>query len=259
MVFTNLATGTQTLQVTAADGFGNTSAAGQAALSTAQYTTLGLYHLDDASPTADHSSANLAINTNTTLTGTGKWQQGRTFATTGTRYAAVNHNAIQNYGVGNSMSVEAYIYPTSAVSAANTYILNKSGSSSNYGWYLAYRGSGSTMNLVFGASLDGTTAPTQVLSPATCTFATNTWTHVAAVWNNGTIKFYCDGVYKGMGFLGVYGTASIASSTSTLDIGVNQAVTPVYFNGVIDEVRISQFPRDVGTSFPVPAIPYHPD
>jgi hypothetical protein len=125
------------------------------------------------------------------------------------------------------------------------------------------------MNVIFAASLDGTTAPTQVLSPATCTFTVSTWMHVAVVWNNGTIKFYCDGVYKGMGFLGNVGTvdlfARIVASTSaasifspvsaTLNIGRNEAVTPTYFNGVIDEVRISQYPRDTGTTYPLPLVP----
>jgi hypothetical protein len=222
------------------------------------YSTLALYHFDDSAAASDHSGYNGSqALTSSATTGTGKFQQGRTFGSS--KSASVANLASQNVGLANSMTVEAYIYPTSAVTAANTYIVNKSGASSNYGWYLGYRGTGSTMNLVFAASADGTTAPTQILSPSTCTFATNTWIHVAAVWNNGTIKFYCDGAYKGMGIFGTVGTSTINASTSTLDIGVNQAVTPIYFNGVIDEVRISQFPQDSGVTFPLPTVPYDPD
>jgi hypothetical protein len=269
-VFDNLTTGSHTFYVQATDFAGNVSSAAQVSISQTTSSTLSLYHLDDSSPLADHSVYNLTlVNPNSIATGTGKFSQGRTFATTDNKYVYASANAAQNYGLSNSMSVEAYIYPTTAVSASNTYIVNKSGSSSDYGWYMAYRGSGSTMNVIFAASLDGTTAPTQVLSPATCTFTVSTWMHVAVVWNNGTIKFYCDGVYKGMGFLGNVGTvdlfARIVASTSaasifspvsaTLNIGRNEAVTPTYFNGVIDEVRISQYPRDTGTTYPLPLVP----
>jgi hypothetical protein len=270
LVFNNLTTGSHTFYVQATDFAGNVSVAQSVVFNQTTSSTLALYHMDDAAPLVDHSVYNLTlVDPNTTASGTGKFAQGRTFATTGNKYLYAAANSVQNYGLSNSMSVEAYIYPTSAVTAANTYIVNKSGASSDYGWYFAYRGSGSSMNLVFAASANGSTAPTQVLSPETCTFTANTWMHVAAVWNNGKIKFYCNGVFKGMSFFGNIGTAelytrigtSATASTiyspvsATLNIGRNEAVTPAYFNGVIDEVRISQYPRDTGITYPLPSVP----
>jgi hypothetical protein len=254
MVYYGLANATHTFYARAKDYSGNTSSVQTSGWTQGSYSTVALYQLDDFAPLSDMSSYATALtDPNTIATGSGQFSQGRTFATTGSKYVYAADATAQR-ATGSIMSAEAYIYPTGSLLASNTYILNKSGQSSNYGWYLAYRGSGSTMNLVFAASLDGTTAPTQVVSPATCTYSANSWTHVAVTWNAGVVKFYCNGVYKGMQTIGVPGTANINLGATPLNIGRNEAITPTYFNGVIDAVRVSQTLRDTNSSYPVPTI-----
>jgi hypothetical protein len=259
-----------TFNVRAVDRAGNTSTVGSATWnqstsnSTQAYSTLALYHLDDILYTTDFSGYGASTLTDVGSTsGSGKsgFGQARTISTSGGKYIRAAHHTSQNNGLSNSMSVEAYIYPTAAASVANTYIVNKSGASSDYGWYLGYRANPSSgINLVFGGSLSGSgAAPTQVASPSTCSMTPNTWMHVSVVWNNGVIKFYCDGVFKGMGYLGTPGSAALNASGSTLNIGRNEATSPVYFEGLIDEVRITQFPRDIGITYPLPTIPNTPD
>jgi hypothetical protein len=247
-----IANGSRTLYVRARDYSGNVSTVQNSAWTQTSYSTVALYQLDDWDPLRDMSFyARSLTDPNSITTGSGQFSQGRTFATIGNKYVYASDTTAQRTTV-YTMSAEAYINPTGAVSASNTIILNKSGQSSNYGWFLGYRGSGSTMNLVFAASRDGSTVPTQVLSPDTCTYSANTWMHIAVTWNAGVVKFYCNGVFKGLQTIGVPGTASIFLGTTPLNIGRNELIGPTYFNGVIDAVRVSQTLRDTNNSYPVP-------
>jgi RHS repeat-associated protein len=67
----------------------------------------------------------------------------------------------------------------------------------------------------------------------TTTINTGVWYHVAGVWDGSYMRIYLNGVLDGTMITG-YGPAS---GTSSLKIGRNSGGT--YFNGLIDEVRVS--------------------
>lgn len=72
----------------------------------------------------------------------------------------------------------------------------------------------------------------------TWTPSTATWYHIAATYatSSGTVKFYVDGSQQGTTQTG--NPTSIFNGTSTCAIGNNSSGTDVFFDGLIDEVRI---------------------
>ena len=68
----------------------------------------------------------------------------------------------------------------------------------------------------------------------TTTVTTNTWHHVAGVFDGNQMRVYLDGVLDGS----LSTTSGPASGTSALSIG-KSTYTTYYFGGLIDEVRIS--------------------
>jgi len=66
------------------------------------------------------------------------------------------------------------------------------------------------------------------------TVTTNTWHHVAGVFDGNQMRVYLDGVLDGS----LSTTSGPASGTSALNIG-NSTYTTYYFGGLIDEVRLS--------------------
>lgn len=81
---------------------------------------------------------------------------------------------------------------------------------------------------------------------STGTFAINTWYHVAAVKNNGTVTLYIDGVADG----------SLAFTDGTvggaLTIGAREAGTAGYFDGNIDDLRLTAYVARYTTNFTPP-------
>lgn len=68
------------------------------------------------------------------------------------------------------------------------------------------------------------------------TISTGAWYHFAVVKNSGNYSIYWNGTQAGASFTGTTG-----NSNSTLGIGVNRPNSPFwYFNGYIDEVRVSK-------------------
>jgi len=71
---------------------------------------------------------------------------------------------------------------------------------------------------------------------STATLNTNTWYHVAAVWDDiaDTLDLYINGVSDAA----TGTTVTARDSADPLYIGVRQTSGPTYFNGYIDEVRV---------------------
>lgn len=68
-----------------------------------------------------------------------------------------------------------------------------------------------------------------------CAVPTNQWTHLAFVFDHGTIRIYRDGVLRNESVSAV--PASDIANGFTV-IGVNPALADEYYNGMMDEVRI---------------------
>jgi hypothetical protein len=112
----------------------------------------------------------------------------------------------------------------------------------------------STGTLVFLYSTTGSDSPTAVSSSWTPT--TGQWYHLA-VDRDASNKFrlYIEGVMVASGTV----SATIFNSTGAVNIGANNAVSGRYFNGWLDEVRITKgvarYASDSGFTVPAAAFP----
>lgn len=79
--------------------------------------------------------------------------------------------------------------------ANNAYVtmISKSDSASpNLGWMLRVKGQGSNFKFAFSGSINGTTAPVEIISNSV-NITLNTYYHLAMTWSKRTVKFYLNG------------------------------------------------------------------
>jgi hypothetical protein len=139
--------------------------------------------------------------------------------------AWITVNDSDSLDLTNSMTVEAWAYPTAAMSSWRSLVLKEA---SGFGAYHFYANSDvgrpSTVISVSGAEKELTAGPTLPI---------NTWTHLAATYNGSTQNLYVNGALVGSRPQ----SGGIDVSDGKLRIGGN-AVWGEYFTGYIDEVRI---------------------
>lgn len=135
---------------------------------------------------------------------------------------------------GNTMTIEAWIYPTSwRTNVWEGGIVVKEMNSSNNG-YMFRAGNSGRLNFAFGAN----GLPWQELTSAANTLSLNTWQHVAATYNGSKVRLFVNGV-----------KVDSASSSGNIGNAVNNCViggwysTGRNFPGKIDEVRIWNIAR----------------
>ena len=134
-------------------------------------------------------------------------------------YLSIPNNAEFNFASG-TFTVEFWVY-FSSVSGQRALVSTYQNSAN--GWTVQlYLGVVSVNLSGDGFDIAGTT-----------TISANTWYHIAVSGTPGSYKLFLNGVQEGSTYTG--GTA--LSSTSALTIG--QIVSSVYFNGYIDELRIT--------------------
>lgn len=114
-------------------------------------------------------------------------------------------------------------------------------------WFVQFTGAG---NLQFAYSLDGTPPSYKAF---TWGAALNTWYHVAVVRNGNNLMCFVNGVQIGatQDLTGV----TIFPATSVLTVGGNNSTTQ-YFNGYLDELRVSKGIARWTAPFSVPTVPY---
>ena len=135
-------------------------------------------------------------------------------------YLSIPNNAEFNFASG-TFTVEFWVY-FSSVSGQRALVSTYQNSAN--GWTVQlYLGVVSVNLSGDGFDIAGTT-----------TISANTWYHIAVSGTPGSYKLFLNGVQEGSTYTG--GTA--LSSTSALTIG--QIVSSVYFNGYIDELRITK-------------------
>jgi len=140
----------------------------------------------------------------------------------------IDYGDRDEYDVTEQITLEAWAKPTDA--SGDDFIVAKWGSDNSYGVRLA-----DANPRFFLSKSDSTTAKTFTDLSITA----NVWNHVTATWDGTTMKAYVDGVESSQ-------TESLSSPIDTtaesVYIGTNGG-TQDYFNGSIDEVRISKIAR----------------
>ena len=138
-------------------------------------------------------------------------------------------------GITNAITAEAWIYPRSSDfyrSIVGNWKWNTGG------WLLRLNPDG---KLLFSFS-DGNDDFLGTFFNSVCpNFTLNKWTHVAGVWDGSEVRCYVDGV-KGLSDT----MTTFTKSTENVKIGfstMNAGQGNVYFDGMIDDVRISNFAR----------------
>jgi concanavalin A-like lectin/glucanase superfamily protein/N,N-dimethylformamidase beta subunit-like protein/Big-like domain-containing protein len=143
----------------------------------------------------------------------------------------VQIGAQQSLVMSNSLTVSAWIFPTGA------------GSNSTYGGTIAVKEG----EYVLARFPDGTiqwgfanTNPGWQFINTGQTAPLNQWTHIAVVYDGGTIKTYLNGTlahtYNGAGVIG-----DAIPSMNDFRVGGRQVINQ-FFQGKIDEVRVYNFP-----------------
>ena len=145
----------------------------------------------------------------------------------------INVNSSSSITPTNAITVEAWVKPTNFTCAGtdtNCSILSKYG-----GNYIGYKLETNSSGTPFF----------NICTPSTCPMASSTipliagqWNYVAATWSPSTIKIYVNGVLSGTG-----SASTLSQDSTTLSIGKASWYNGDYFNGIIDEVRISNIAR----------------
>lgn len=153
--------------------------------------------------------------------------------------------------LGSVMTLEAWVRVDETLASGDKrVIMSNTDRASLAGWELLLEAKGKpaspNITLFFPVTLsDGTLGALR--SAKLNTLNLNTYHHIVLVWNKGTATFFVDGVLFGQRVIGIAGQATIAASTEPIRLGaVTNSGTLVgsdFFNGVIDEVRISQVVR----------------
>lgn len=187
---------------------------------------------------------------------------------TNPEYIEIPHNDLLNPEL--NFTVEAWIKPSIPLITETQEVLGKIYNSSNstysykirmvilpqsngiVSYYYSFQSQGNSPNC--------TSTPFLVTNMINETVVNNelTWKHIAAVFENGEMKFYENGIKRPSNPIAT--NTSFCNSTLPLQIGTgvwSGGFTGLY-KGLIDEVRISNIARYVG-SYIVPTTPFVPD
>jgi PKD repeat protein len=158
---------------------------------------------------------------------------GATWATSGRFGSALSFNGVNSWvtvqdsgslDLSTGMSLEAWVYPTAAMSGWRDIIMKEQPYNTVY-YLCANSDNGQPVTGVFGTS-------EQILYGGT-TLPPYAWTHLAATYDGTTQRLYVNGVQVGSRPY----TGIIRASASPLRIG-GDGIWGEFFQGLIDEVRI---------------------
>ncbi len=194
--------------------------------------TVGLWHMDERSGTSayikDSSvNANNGTPTGTTYSNSGKVAGVRSFNGSGDYINVISSSSLSFTG---NFTLEAWIKTNSNTTQQS--IIEKYDNSSLNGYLLRLTSSGTIMAGTMGTA-------SNVLVTGNAVLSTNTWYHVAATYNGSNIYIYINGVLDKTGAA----TVNPGASTFSLKIGARGNDAGTTFNGLIDEVRISNAAR----------------
>ena len=201
--------------------------------------------VDTSQNAATITNNNVTLNTGTKQFGAGSMQ----FTPANSSLFTTPTNANYAFGTGN-FTMEYWVYPSTA-----QYCKILTNTNANYGagkWStgLAYLG-GATNNaanaIIFSAySLGGSMA----LQTANNTITNGVWSHVAVVRNGNTLTIYINGVSQASSTTAT-GDLNNGATTDTMYIGSDRG--DPYFNGYLDDIRITKGVARYTSNFVIPA------
>lgn len=257
--YTNLISGeVYTFYVQATDLAGNTSAI-PASIEWSQENsnTAALFHFDAGEELFDSGISGVDLDDfGTTADANGVFGQARLFDMTTSSSMTWSDNPMHD-GLTSSMTIELWIKPTVFSNGQSMGLVSKMGGAGNNSFELSIHRQGGSKNARLSVNLtsDGTTMT--VLESSNLHIGTdvleNGWNHVAFVYDMGSVLLFLNGTVVGTHTFGTLGSTVLFDSTANIDIGLSSAGD--YFDGSMDEIRISQTARYTGT-FTVPASPF---
>ena len=164
-------------------------------------------------------------------------------------YAYIPHDPKYNFGTGN-FTVECW-FNTSTVASATYGIISKClASSSNFAPFAIDLVSGNTVGVYMS-----TTGSSWDLASGTSagTVTANTWNHVALVRNGSTFTLYLNGIGT---VVATSASALLATTTPILIGACNYTTIFQFFNGFIEDVRITPGVARYLGNFTVPLAPF---
>lgn len=138
--------------------------------------------------------------------------------------------------VTNQFTLEAWVYPQQFSGQDRAVISKVGGTGGNNGYQFGFSSDGklwmsfNSPGQSWGSANGVSTSPLDIL---------NRWTHVAATYDNDTIRLYVNGQLTASNTVGA---RAVVNSTSTLRISGDDN-NHVYFDGLIDEVRLWNIAR----------------
>lgn len=154
-------------------------------------------------------------------------------------YLSVPDSADWNLGSGN-FTIDSFIYPVGTI-ADHGIVGQSSVSCVGFGFFI------SASNIRFCGNNYGFDTYFNY------NFLPNNWYHIALVREGNNVKAYVNGVQAGSTF--VY-AGSIPDTAAALIIGSNQG-TNYFFNGYIDELRLTKGVARWSSNFTPPTAPYY--
>ena len=146
-----------------------------------------------------------------------------------------------DWDLGTNFTIEAWIYPTSFANSFST-ICSQYASGADNEWYFS---------VVNNGKLFFRWWPSGERESTSGDIALNTWTHVAASCNSGTIQLYINGTASGS----TTGSVDVGTAAAPLYIGHQGASGTNYpFNGIISNLRIVKGTAVYTSDFPAPLV-----
>jgi hypothetical protein len=186
----------------------------------------------DSSPIIDSSSSALSLtSTNVSVSDTQSKFGGSSLFFPSSSYGVINFpsNAVLNLST-NNFTIEFWLYQTT-LSGIQRWFNGETNNGITIRW---------DSNGIQVYTLDGSGNYTFFKSGS---ISVNTWTHIAVVRNNGTITIYKDG--SSQGTMGVNYTLNL----SNFQISASNSE---YFQGYMDDIRITKNTARYTTNFSVP-------
>jgi len=213
--------------------------------------TMLLLHLDEASgdPVDSSPSPKTVTNWNVTYTASSKFgPHAATFNGTNAKFTIPDDAAFDFSG--GIFTIDAWV---NVSSGAQNPIWYQSTDANNYFHFYLQRNAIGGVGYVYTPTVSIYAASSQVvyMSATNSGFTDGSWHHVALVENGDTWYLFVDGVLGAA----TTNTNRAANYTGSVQIGSNGTL---YYNGYVDELRISNSARWV-SSFTPPSAAYGPD